>query len=127
MAKNFQMHLLRLAGVLFFAVGFVGMLLPLLPTTVFWILAAACFARSAPDLYRRILAWPEIGPAIGAYLDHGVIDRRGKHFALAGMAAGAIVVVASPLGAYTLILSLLGIAVAAAYVLTRPGAAATVS
>jgi len=120
-------HLLRLAGCAFFAIGFVGMLLPLLPTTIFWILAAACFAKSAPDLYQRILAWPGIGPAIGVYLDHGVIDSRGKRCALIGMAAGAIVVVASPLGAYTLMLALLGIAGAAAYVLTRPGAAATVS
>lgn len=119
--------ILRAAGALFFALGFVGMLLPLLPTTVFWILAAICFAKSAPRLYGHILAWPGIGPAISAYLDHGVIDRRGKRFALSGMGVGAIVIVASPLGAYTLFLSLIGIAGAAAYVLTRPSAATNLS
>ena len=127
MATTLKTHLLRLAGLAFFAIGFVGMLLPLLPTTIFWILAAACFAKSAPDLYQRILTWPGIGTAISAYLEDGVIDRRGKTVALAGMACGAIVIVASPLGAYTLPLSLMGLASAAAYVLTRPEARMTVS
>lgn len=124
MPNSLRTHLLKIAGGFFFALGFIGMLLPLLPTTVFWILAAACFAKSAPSLYRRILDWPGVGPAIGAYLEAGVIDRRGKAFTLAGMGLGAITVVASPLSAYTVVLSLLGLAVAAAYVLTRPGAVA---
>ena len=66
MATTLKTHLLRLAGLAFFAIGFVGMPLPLLPTTIFWILAAACFAKSAPDLYQRILTWPGIGTAISA-------------------------------------------------------------
>lgn len=119
--------ILRAVGALFFALGFVGILLPLLPTTVFWILAAICFAKSAPRLYGRILAWPGIGPAISAYLDYGVIDRRGKYFARSGMGLGTIVIVASSLGAYTLFLSLFGLAGAAGYVLTRPSAAANLS
>ena len=117
---------LQLAGYLFFATGFAGMLLPLLPTTAFWIIAAACFAKSAPDTYWRILAWPGVGPAIGHYLGSRVIGRRGKATALAGMAVGAVLIVVSPLPASVIALSLLGIAVAAAYVATRPSDTANV-
>ena len=42
-------------GYLFFAMGLIGAVLPVLPSTVFWILAAICFARSSPRMYQRIL------------------------------------------------------------------------
>ena len=93
---------------------------------MFWIIAAACFAKSAPDMYRRILAWPGVGPAVGDYLGGGVIGPRGKAVALTGMAAGAFLTAVSPLPASVIALSLLGIAVAAAYVVTRPGDRANV-
>lgn len=125
-AKFSKRLFLQTAGYLFFAIGFVGMLLPLLPTTVFWILAAACFAKSAPDMHRRILSWPGIGPIIGTYLDSGAISRRGKTFALTGMAVAAFLIAVSPVPAYIIAVSLLGLAVGAAYVATRPGDAKTV-
>jgi uncharacterized membrane protein YbaN (DUF454 family) len=110
----------QLAGYVFFAIGFVGMMLPLLPTTVFWIIAAACFAKSTPGMYRRIVAWPRVGPAIEAYLDDGVIGPHGKMCALTGMTFGAFVIVASPIDAYMVACSLFCLTLAATYVLTRP-------
>ncbi|MER3466093.1 MAG: DUF454 domain-containing protein, partial [Armatimonadota bacterium] len=50
------------AGFLFMSVGAVGVLIPGLPTTIFVILAAWCFARSNPELERRLLEHPRLGP-----------------------------------------------------------------
>ncbi|MCB1738154.1 MAG: MEKHLA domain-containing protein [Gammaproteobacteria bacterium] len=77
-----------LLGWLFFATGFVGIFLPLLPTVVFWILAAWFFARSAPHWRDRIYAHPQFGPPVRDFLQCGVLSRRGKAFAVGGIAFG---------------------------------------
>lgn len=56
----------------------VGALLPVMPTTVFVILAAYCFARSSPKLERRLLEHPRFGPHIARWRERGAISRGGK-------------------------------------------------
>lgn len=51
-----------------FAIGAVGVVTPLLPTTVFWIGAVACFVKSRPSAVKPILRTPVVGPAIIAFL-----------------------------------------------------------
>jgi len=60
-----------------------GVFLPLLPTTPFLLLAAACFARSSPERYARLLAHPRFGPLIRDWRAHGTIPRRAKVLAVA--------------------------------------------
>lgn len=110
------------AGYGFFALGLLGIALPLLPTVIFWIFAAACFARGCPAMVRRIYAWPGAGPAVEDFLSHGVIARKGKLGALAGMGLAALVVALAPLPAGATWITLGGIAVGALYVVTRPEA-----
>ena len=104
----------------FFAIGLLGTILPVLPTTVFWIIAAGCFAKGCPAMARRIYAWPGVGPAVEAFLSHGVIARKAKVSALVGMALAAGIVALTPLSLAVVLITLAVIALAALYVATRP-------
>ena len=108
------------AGYAFFAVGLVGAVLPVLPTTIFWIAAAGCFAKGCPAMARKIFAWPGIGPAVEAFLSHGVIARKAKVSALLGMLIAAGIVAVTPLSLGTILVTVAMIVLAAVYVATRP-------
>lgn len=109
-----------LVGHLLVGLGFIGMLLPVMPTTIFWIGAAACYARSSPERYRRLIGSGKVGVAVSHYLDHGVISTKGKKAALIGMTISAVLIVVSPLGYLPTVLALAGIGIGALYVSTRP-------
>nr|AMP55705.1 protein of unknown function (DUF454) [uncultured bacterium] len=106
----------------FFSIGLLGIALPLLPTTIFWVVAAACFAKGCPAMARRIYDWPGFGPAVEAFLDQGVIGRRAKLSALAGIAFGSVVVALLPLPLAGRLITLAVMALSALYVVTRPEA-----
>jgi len=107
-------------GYLFSVLGVIGVALPVLPSTVFWIIAAVCFSRSSPKMYQRILTLPRVGSAIEDFVTDGVIRRRSKTLAVSGMAVMAIIMALIPLGAVSTFASIAGIALGACYVLTRP-------
>ncbi|MDM5062741.1 YbaN family protein [Aeromonas salmonicida] len=62
-------------GWLAFVTGIVGIVLPLLPTTPFMLLAAALFARSSPRFHCWLLAHPCFGPPIVDWQQHRGIRR----------------------------------------------------
>lgn len=76
------------AGLLFLAIGIVGAFLPLLPTTIFLILAAGSFAKSSPKLEAWLLDHPTFGPSIRRWRDTGAIAPKAKALATGGMAVG---------------------------------------
>lgn len=66
------------AGLTAVALGSIGIILPLLPTVPFMILAAFCFARSSPRLEAWLLDHKVFGPHIRNWRDRRAITRRGK-------------------------------------------------
>lgn len=70
------------AGLASVGVGAVGVVVPGLPTTVFFIVAAACFARSSPKLERWVLDLPRIGPVVRDHRAGLGMPRRAKVVAI---------------------------------------------
>ncbi|MGL6070625.1 DUF454 family protein [Craterilacuibacter sp.] len=62
--------LLAACGSLALLLGIIGIFLPLLPTTPFVLLAAACFARSSTRLHNALLAHQLLGPIIREWQMH---------------------------------------------------------
>jgi uncharacterized membrane protein YbaN (DUF454 family) len=65
-------------GVLSIGLAAAGILLPLLPTTPFLLLAAACFVRSSDRLYQWLITHRWFGSYIKNYREHRAITRRAK-------------------------------------------------
>ena len=72
-------------GWLSFAIGFLGMFLPLLPTVVFWIIAVWLWSRGSPELMEKVYQHPKYGSQIEAFMLHGVVSRKGKTAAVISM------------------------------------------
>jgi uncharacterized protein len=68
-------------------IGSIGVIVPGLPTTVFFIIAAACFARSSPRFEQWVLDLPHVGRAVRDYRAGLGMSRRAKAFALTMMLA----------------------------------------
>ena len=111
---------LFVAGSLFLLLGAIGMLVPMLPGTVFLILAAWCFARSSPRFEAWLLAHRYLGPSVARWKATGAIPPVAKALAMSsfvGTLAGAWY-----FGAPRIMLILLAtlFAALALFMLTRP-------
>ena len=71
-------HLYLAGGWLSLSLAFLGIFLPLLPTTPFVLLAAGCFSRSSQRLHQWLLTQSTFGPLLRDWQQYGVIRLRIK-------------------------------------------------
>ena len=69
-------------GSLFVALGTIGVFVPGLPTTVFLIIAAACYIRSSQKLYNWLISNKTFGPLIKDYREGKGMPKKAKVLAL---------------------------------------------
>ena len=60
-------------GAVALILGFVGIFLPLLPTTPFLLLASVCFMRVSPRMHAWLIFHPKLGPPIVEWQKHKTI------------------------------------------------------
>lgn len=108
-------------GFVMLALGIIGAFLPLMPTTIFLILATWFFARSSPRLENWVLSNRRFGPVIRDWREQGAMSTRAKILACSGIALGIVLFWIAARPGYWLWLG--GAAFmggCAAYILTRP-------
>ncbi|MGH1578043.1 YbaN family protein [Planktotalea sp.] len=108
-------------GALALTLGALGVVLPVLPTTPFVILAAFAFGKSSPRLHAWLLNSRFFGPMIKDWEAHGVIPTKVKWLACSMM--GAVFLFSLYAGAPKAVIigQAIGISLGAAYVISRPG------
>lgn len=75
-----------LAGLLALALGVAGVVLPLLPSVPFLLLAAFCFSKSSPRMHAWLVDHPTLGPPIRDWQRNGAVRRPIKAVAVLSMA-----------------------------------------
>jgi len=114
-------HLLFILGWLLFAVGFVGVFVPVLPTTVFMLLALWCFSRSSDRFHNWLYTHKHFGPPLQLWQEHRVIPLKAKYIAILFMTGSLIYVfVFSSTPNWARILMSGSMAFGAWYILTKP-------
>ena len=110
----------RAMGLVFVALAIAGVVLPLVPTTPFLLLAAFFFARSSPRLHAWLMSHRQFGPLIRNWREHGRIDRRSKYFALLAMLAALVVSLALAVSPLVIAIQVLVLSGVGWFVLSRP-------
>ena len=113
-------HLLLLIGHVSLGLGLVGIFLPLLPTTPFILLAAACYSRASARFDSWLRAHKKFGPLLIDWQHRGVIRRRAKIVATlcCGLSAAMAAIFGAPL--IGLVMMGLSLSVVLAFIWTRP-------
>lgn len=74
-----------IVGTISLILGAIGIFLPLLPTTPFWLLTCWCYIHGSKKLYDRVMRNRIFGGYIRDYVEHKAISRNTKISALSVM------------------------------------------
>ena len=78
------------AGVICVGLGWLGLALPMMPGTVFFLAAVYCFTRGKPEWAERLLVHPVIGPPLMDWRERKAISRKAKISALVTLAVSGM-------------------------------------
>lgn len=107
-------------GWLSVALGVIGIFLPILPTTPFLLLAAACFMRTSPKFYNWLVGHPRLGKYLVYYLEGKGIPLKAKMYTIALLTISmSLTVYIVPVTAVKILLPLVGVLVAL-YIVRQP-------
>jgi uncharacterized membrane protein YbaN (DUF454 family) len=117
--KAVKMFLLFVGG-LSVVLGVIGIFLPVMPTTPFLLLAAACFMRTSPKFYNWLVGHPKLGKYLVYYLKGKGIPLKAKVYTIATMAISmSVTCYFVPVTAVRVLLPLVGVLVAL-YIVRQP-------
>ena len=109
-----------LAGLTSVAIGAIGLVLPLLPTTPFLLVAAFAFARSSTRLNRWLREHRSFGPLIENWHRDGSIDRKVKRTAIIVILITPVITWLLGVPLWLIACQLAVLSAAAIFILTRP-------
>nr|WP_299246272.1 YbaN family protein [uncultured Halomonas sp.] len=108
-----------LAGISF-GLGIIGAFLPLMPTTVFMLLALWLASKGSPRFARWIRCHPRFGPPIVSWENEGAISRQAKYLACAMLALSMLMIVLSVESLWLQAVLIPGLALIGVWLATRP-------
>lgn len=109
-----------LVGYVATGLAIVGVLLPLMPSTVFLLVAVYAFARSSPRLHTWLTTHPQFGPLIDDWNRYGAVRPQAKAAAIAGMVLSLGITWILGVGTTLLIAQAAVLAIVAVFLLSRP-------
>lgn len=83
--EKVRKYLLLILGTISLTLGLVGIVLPLLPTTPFFLLAAACYYRGSDKMYNYLITHKIFGKYIDDYRNKGGIALHVKIYTLTAL------------------------------------------
>lgn len=90
MRAGFMRHLFFVLGWIFFLLGFIGVFLPVMPTTPFMLLALWAFARSSERFHNWLYHHPVLGPPLQQWHQYRVIPPVAKILSVSFMSISVI-------------------------------------
>ncbi|HEV7258451.1 MAG TPA: YbaN family protein [Bosea sp. (in: a-proteobacteria)] len=120
--RKFRRPLFFVAGWIFTAIGVIGLILPLMPGTIFLIAAAWCFSQSSPRFEAWLLGHPQLGPQVRRWRATGSIARRVKFIACGSMLLSFAILTRTSAPPIALWISGACLVAAGIYVASRPEA-----
>ena len=118
--NRFKKALYVFSGVFSLALGLLGIILPVLPTTVFILLAAFFFARSSERLHGWIINHKRFGPTILNWQKYGAVSKIARIRAVSTMIGILVISILLSLPLLVIIIQALAMAAVSVFLLTRP-------